>query len=77
MILKKRNPLSTREIDIGLNKLLQLEIEDFMILYFLYSKCTSNEYPKKVVILSPVMILIFVINKKDFAFVVIYYFIFL
>lgn len=54
MVLKTRNPLSTRENDIGLNKLLQLGIEDyFMILFFLDTKFTSKEYSKKVVILSP------------------------
>lgn len=53
MVLKKRNPLSTGENDIGLNKLLQLEIEDFMILFFRYTKYISSEYTKKEVILSP------------------------
>lgn len=51
--LKKINPLFTRENGIWLNKLLQLEIEDyFMMLFFLCIKCTSNEYTKQVVILS-------------------------
>lgn len=48
MVLKKRNPFSTRQDDTGLNKLLQLEIEDyFMILFFYILNVLAMNTPRR------------------------------